>query len=539
MVDNNIRNKRIFLSIAGIILLIILIIYYIIFIPKAFKKNEYKNDYNGSNNSIIDNNKDKDKDINNNTNDDTTNNTNTDNDTNKDNSNANESDNSKSNGKSNSNSGSNNNSNKNNNSNSNSGSNNKSNNNNSNSTKTETNTLVINPNSGSVTIDGKKISSKTSVVKNVFDKTTYDKPVRDGYLFTSWTKSGSCGSLSSLTDAGIYIHPGDAKTTCTITANWQPASTISLNPNGGTVVVDGVSYTSHAKITKPVSSIVKVSTSRYGYSFKGFSLNDLYENNKVIKCTAQYGSGSFYYPAASGGYCVVTANWEIITSKIIFKLGAYGGRLTLGDKTYYDDVSIKRDFDVVSSFPAPVRDDYVFDGWKTEGECGTLTLNSDGSGTFKHPATGGTCTLTPNWTQNNFLKINPNGGSVKVDDETITSEKSFGKNANEKTTYYDPTREDYKFTGWTQSGTCGDFTPVDIGTEKYTWYRHPSGIGTTCTLTANWKKLEWYHVESLDKCSSYCSKHCNQIGYSDGYYCSNNQNNRTGIGSHCWCAKAK
>ena len=113
-----------------------------------------------------------------------------------------------------------------------------------------TNTLTVNPNGGSVTFNGAARTSATSAtqnygttiaVPNASGKANANKTISSytvayntnggstapstqtatktgtySYAFSSWSNSGTCGSMSGTT----YTFPANKGTTCTKTASW-------------------------------------------------------------------------------------------------------------------------------------------------------------------------------------------------------------------------------------------------------------------------------------------------------------------------------
>ena len=116
---------------------------------------------------------------------------------------------------------------------------------------------------------------------------------------------------------------------------------------------------------------------------------------------------------------------------------------------------------------------YSFTGWDATGTCGTYT--NEASTTYTYPANRDTtCKLTAGWSINsNTLVVDANGGTGSI--------SATAQNYN-TTKNISVSRTGYTFTGWTASGTCGDYTNT-----ASTTYTYPPNKDTTCTLTANWQ----------------------------------------------------
>lgn len=124
--------------------------------------------------------------------------------------------------------------------------------------KLNTSTLTVAPNGGEW--DGSSINR--SFTQNYGTTKTISDPIRTGYTFISWSKSGG-GSFSNKV---FTFNSSNA----TLSANWKiNRYTLEVNPNGGTWEdsTSSRSFTQDYKSTKSVSN-----PSRTGYTFEGWSL---------------------------------------------------------------------------------------------------------------------------------------------------------------------------------------------------------------------------------------------------------------------------
>ncbi len=126
------------------------------------------------------------------------------------------------------------------------------------------------------------------------------------------------------------------------------------------------------------------------------------------------------------------------------------------------------------SVPSVSREGYTFKGW-----VGTENNIAADATTFTMPTTKNEV-YTANWGQNVTITLDPNSGKWADDSTTAKTEEVEGgvewanKPAN-------PTKEGYKFMGWTGEGVVNGALPVNYpaATEETTEY----------TYTAQWKKL--------------------------------------------------
>lgn len=127
------------------------------------------------------------------------------------------------------------------------------------------------------------------------------------------------------------------------------------------------------------------------------------------------------------------------------------------------------------SVPSVSREGYTFKGW-TGSEGGSIAADAV---TFTMP-TAKEETYTANWGQNVNITLDPNSGKWADDSTAVKTEEVEGgvEWANKPV---NPTKEGYKFMGWTGEGVVNGALPANYpaATEETTEY----------TYTAQWKKL--------------------------------------------------
>ena len=100
---------------------------------------------------------------------------------------------------------------------------------------------------------------------------------------------------------------------------------------------------------------------------------------------------------------------------------------------------LQGNFDVVTGFPTPTRDGYIFTGWYDESDNKVTEANVG----------GGTTTLTAHWSKNRYnLIIDPSGGVY----ETNIGKQTYILDYEEEKEISNPTKSGYNFTGWDLTG---------------------------------------------------------------------------------------
>ena len=285
------------------------------------------------------------------------------------------------------------------------------------------------------------------------------KPTRTGYTFGGWyDTSAATGGTQYYTAAGASARTWNKTANTTLYARWTANTyTVTLNQQSGSGGTTSVTATYDSPMPSATAS------TRTGYTFGGYY-------------TGTNGSGTQYYKADmtsarnwdKTSVTTLYAKWTANTYKISFSAnGGSGGQTANVTATYAANMP-------TISTTKPTRTGYTFGGWYDTSAAtgGTQYYTAAGASARTWNKTANT-TLYANWTINqNTIVVNANSGIGGQ-----TSEKNYGS-----TTSVSVSRSGYKFTGWTQSGTCGT-----IGSNANFTYTHPSNNGTTCTITANWQ----------------------------------------------------
>ena len=220
--------------------------------------------------------------------------------------------------------------------------------------------------------------------------------------------------------------------------------TITYNSNGGSV-----SPTPQTKIHDKNLVLDNQILTRPGYIFWGWAENNPNATN------ATYPAGGTF----TGNYdTTLYAVWRLADYTVSFN--ANGGATPLNSKT----VTYNGKY---GSLPVPSLDGHTFIGWFTEPNGGIqVTEYTDVTETDNH-------TLYAQWKKSEYsIEYNMNGGEGYIASQSIT----YGANATISS--YIPTREGYKFLGWSRisDAIAPEFSAGDIYTEN-----------TDITLYAVWK----------------------------------------------------
>ena len=276
------------------------------------------------------------------------------------------------------------------------------------------------------------------------DETYKDLPTpsRKGYTFDGWFTGKSGGSIVSTTtqvtqssDHTLYAH---------WTANKY---TVTLNENGGTVSPSlvTVSYdSSYSDLPTP---------SRTGYTFEGW-----YNGTTKITSSTKVTMTSDH---------TLEANWSADSYNVSFN--ANGGTVSSSSKSITFDSTY-------GSLPSPSFEGYIFTGWYTKLDGGSLIESSTTvSSTSDH-------TLYAHWSAGNCkVTLNPNGGTIESGIVGVTYKETYGE-------IPAASRTGYSFAGWFTDASGG--TQVSASTQvtkttDHTLYAHWTPVLYTLTFDGN------------------------------------------------------
>jgi len=270
---------------------------------------------------------------------------------------------------------------------------------------------------------------------------TLKHPTRTGYTFVGWT--GSNGIRKTL---DITIQKGSTGNRV-YKANWEANSyDITLNPNGGTVLIDNVSVPFDSEY-----GILPTPT-RTGYTFEGW-----YYNNTLINEDTTLKENSNHE---------LTAKWKVIDYKMEYILN--GGTANLPAKYNIETETF--------TLEIPTKTGYIFEGWTGSNGSVPQTNITIEKGSI------GDRSYTANWKVQDYkITYNLNGGISNSLITTYNIESSTF-------TLPTPTREGYTFVGWTGTELNDASKSVTI---------NKGSIGDR-SYTANWKTINYTISYDLD-----------------------------------------
>jgi len=285
-------------------------------------------------------------------------------------------------------------------------------------------------------LGGENVKNLNPLVYNSDEGTTVNKsPTREGYKFTGWT-----GSNGDNPQTVVMISTGFTGDK-TYTAHWSQLYSITY------VGVEGATFAT-ANPTGYITEeeIILNNPTKTGYKFTGWTVTGTGEITTGI-------------PKSSTGAKSFTANWTPIEYKINYILNE--GTLAEGSPINYTIESP----DV--ALIAPSRRGYDFNGWTVTETGETVTVIPKNSTEDK--------SFTANWKPTEY-KINYDlkGGALaegKSNPVSYNIEK-------DTITLNNPTREGYKFIGWTGSNGETPQTEVII----------PKGTTENKNYEANWER---------------------------------------------------
>ena len=276
------------------------------------------------------------------------------------------------------------------------------------------------------------------------DTFTLHNPTKTGYDFVGWLYDGN-------TSSSVTIAKGSTGNR-TYTATWDISTfTISYNLNGG--IGDASNPTSYSVDSDPITL---ARPSRTGYRFVGWTGTGLSGVTEYVTI-----------PTGSTGHRSYTAIWSAIDYTISYTLGT-GAQLDEENPTTYNVET------TTFTLNNPVRAGYVFTGWS-----GTDLNSLTATVTIAKGSTGNR-TYTANWSVDGYaISYVLNGGKLSAENPatyTITSPDI---------TLNNPTREGYKFTGWSGTGISGTGLSTSVTI--------PTGSTGNRNYEANWE-LEVYNL---------------------------------------------
>ena len=271
-------------------------------------------------------------------------------------------------------------------------------------------------------------------------------PTKSGAVFTGWTGTDIDGASTSVT-----VSKGSTGNR-TYTATWDISTyTITYNLDGGTLETSNP--TSYTVESEPITL---ARPTRTGYDFAGWSGTGINGISEYVTI-----------PTGSTGNRSYTANWSTILYTISYSLGSGAELDTPNPDSYFVEST-------TFTLNNPVRSGYIFAGW-TGTDLSSPQLNV----TIPKGSTGNR-NYTANWTVDSYvITYSLNGGTLAADNPTSYTVNSADITLN------NPTREGYRFTGWSGTGISG----TGISTTVVI----PKGSMGNRNYEANWE-LETYTI---------------------------------------------
>ena len=267
-------------------------------------------------------------------------------------------------------------------------------------------------------------------------------PTRTGYTFDGWYTGKSGGSLVSADN--VVTQSSDH----TLYAHWTANKyTVSLEANGGSVSKDSISVSydsTYGDLPTP---------SRTGYTFEGW-----YNGGTKIDSTTKMTSTSDQ---------TLNAKWTANSYTVSFN--SNGGSVGSSTKKITFDSSY-------GDLPVPTYEGYVFTGWYTSPDGGSLVDSSTAvTGTSDQ-------TLYAHWSAGNFkVNFDANGGTSSSDLIGATYNQPYGELPTASKT-------GYTFNGWftdAKGGTQITSSSTVTSSIDHTLYAHWTANNYTVSLNAN------------------------------------------------------
>ena len=272
-------------------------------------------------------------------------------------------------------------------------------------------------------------------------------PTREGYTFAGW------GTYAG--DTSANYQPGATYTSngaLSLYAVWQQNGyTIKYDANGGTGAP-----ASQTKLHDTVLTLRSTKPTRTGYTFKGWATT-----NGEIQAVKYAAGGQYWLNEPATLYAV----WQKNPAQYTVSYNANGGSGAPASQTKTENVAL------TLSSTKPTRSGYTFLGWSTSSTATTPSYYPGSSYT-----TNASTTLYAVWEklpETYTIKYNANGGTGAPATQTKTEDISITLSSTK------PTREGYKFLGWSTSSTASSATYQPGAT-----YSNNASI----TLYAVWRK---------------------------------------------------
>ena len=304
----------------------------------------------------------------------------------------------------------------------------------------------------SYTLDGGEVATANPTSYTIeSDEFTLNNPTKEGYTFLGWT--GSNGSNPETTVTVTTGTTGDL----TYTANWTAIDyylTYDLNGGSGSIT------DANAHHITDVVTLTDAEPTKNGYEFNGWK----YNNATVTQVT--FGADDI----------TVVADWTPTVYTISYTLNN-------GSGTFKGNYTIEETF----TLNVPTRTAYDFVGWTgSNGDEPEIEVTVE-------EGTTGDLSYTANWTPTVYgITYNLSGGSTDNPLTYTIEDATF--------TLSEPTREGYRFVGWTGSNGEEEQMVVTINHGTYgekTYTAHWIVLAYSIRLTVDGvQSTQYYSIES-------------------------------------------
>ena len=293
-------------------------------------------------------------------------------------------------------------------------------------------------------LDGGETTNPTNYTVET-ENIVLNAPTKEGYKFLGWTTTDIETPTKEIT-----IEKGSMGNR-EYTAHWEVEDyTITYNLDGGEETTNPTNYTIETE------DIVLNEPSKEGYTFLGWTGTDIDEATKEVTIAK-----------GSTGHREYTANWEVTEYTITYELDG-GIEAEPANPTSYtietEDIKLS----------LPTKEGYVFIGWTgtdIETETRRITIAKGSTGNREY---------TANWLSEDLVEIYTIEYDLDGGDEVLDNPISYIE-YEEDIILQEPTREGYKFIGW---------TGTDLeGTEKEVLIKE--GSTGDRKYTAHWEVVEY------------------------------------------------
>lgn len=295
-----------------------------------------------------------------------------------------------------------------------------------------------------------------STLKNNI-KFVLKSPKRAGYTFAGWYNKADNTRVKEIKNENMTVY-----------AKWNPITYIvNLVPNGGTYTVPTSNKIEYTNMSSKINLPIPV---RQYYTFGGWYKDKTY-TQKID-----------YIYSGSIGNMTLYAKWNPITHNIRYYMNDTSTEPVILSSKHITSFNEATSATLIS----PTRTGFVFNGFYETNPNSIYFTGKEKKVIAIPKFTQSDKTLYAKWTENKYkLVYNANGGAFSAPISAL----SLKYTETTRTPLYTAlkAREGYTFLGW---NTKKDGTGINYG-ENVSISRLTAKNGTTTTLYANWKAIEY------------------------------------------------